>query len=78
MALTKEISRVSVTVDRGGKADQFWSNDVRPAGASTVCIVIWKEKAPVVNYTHKKSRIVTISIGISTLLVFAAIALITL
>ena len=44
MALTKEVSHVSVTVDKGPRGDQFWNNDVRLVNNSVVRVVIWKEK----------------------------------
>jgi hypothetical protein len=79
MALTKLISRLTVTVDRGSKEDQFWNNDVRLVGTSMVRIIIWKEKAaPEKNIGQKKSRVIAISVGVSTLVAFAIIALIAL
>jgi hypothetical protein len=78
MALTRETSRVSVTVDRGSNQNQFWNNDVRLVGASTVRVIIWKEKAVPQKGREKKSRFIAISVGVSALVVFAIIAFFTL
>lgn len=78
MALTKLISRFLVSVDRGGKEDLFWNSDVRLVGESTVRIIIWKEKAVPEKTGVKKARAIAISVGLSALVVFAVIALLTL
>jgi hypothetical protein len=79
MALTKVLSRVTLTVDKGPAGDQFWNNDVRLAnGNSMVRVIIWKEKAAPLKSKRKTSRIIAITVGTSVLLVFAAIAYLTL
>jgi hypothetical protein len=78
MALTKVASRINVTVDRGQNGQQFWNNDVRLVGNSTVRVIIWKEKAAPDKVRKKTSRTVAITVGASALVVFAVIALIAL
>jgi hypothetical protein len=78
MALTKVASRINVTVDRGQYGQQFWNNDVRLIGNSTVRVIIWKEKAAPDKVRKKTSRTVAITVGASALVVFAVIALIAL
>jgi hypothetical protein len=78
MALTKEVSRVCVTIDRGEHDDQVWSNDVRLVNNSTVRIVIWKELARSHNSNAKKSRIIAFTIGSFVLLMFGVVAFFTL
>jgi hypothetical protein len=78
MALTKVASRINVTIDRGPSGGQFWNNDVRLVGNSTIRVIIWKEKAAPNKIREKTSRTVAITVGASALVVFAVIALIAL
>jgi len=79
MALTKVLSRLTLTVDKGPAGDQFWNNDVRVVpGNSMVRAIIWKEKAPPKKAKHKTSRVIALTVGVTVLLVFAVIAYFTL
>jgi hypothetical protein len=78
MALTKQVSRVMVSVDRGLGGELFWDNDVRLANNSTVRLVIWKEKASQDKVRKIRSRTISITVGVSLLVVFAVLAVFVL
>jgi hypothetical protein len=78
MALTKEVSRVYVTIDRGEHGEQVWNNDVRLVNNSMVRIVIWKEMAPSHKSIAKKSRTIAITVGTFVLVIFGVVAFFTL